>query len=366
MLSFRLSLALCATLIAQPAISQPIPENELCLVPTGIGAMKDGKCRALPGDKRKIVPEQLPLHLRNDFRLKLRVVSDDKPDEPYDLSSLYNNDTVTELDLYREGPIDLGVLSSMQALRALSLSIDAAKALDQLATPPSTVRDLRLYAPRDVLDLSPLKNWTGLQVIYVTAKGITGQEALAHLTDLRHADFDLNTPTDLSVLSNAPRLESLDIRGVLGTQILDDVSFLSGSTELRHLSIYSGNITDLSPLAGLTKLRTLILSANSNLGDISVVRNMPDLRNLQLRHTKVADLSPLRGLQNLRILWLDRTPVSDIGPLAETPTLWALELSRTKVTDISPLEGLPLQHLNLRGTQVTDFSVVAKGTKLKK
>lgn len=357
---------LVLALLASPLHAQPIPEDQLCLTPIGIGALEDGKCRPLPGDKREIKPAQLPIHLRNDFRLKLNVVSADNPEEDYDLSSLSNNDTVTELELFRVGPIDMSPLPSMQALRALSLSAQAARSLGQLSTPPATVRDLRLYAPGDVLDLSALASWTGLRVLNVIALGVTGQEALANLPHLQDVTFDLGQQTDLSVLANAKKLEALHIRGSLGRTVFSDASFVAGLADLRMLSLETNAITDLTPLAGLTKLRGLALSGNKGVTDISVVRNMPDLRSLQLDKTNVSDLSPLRGMAKLEILWLDRAPVSDISALAETPALWGLKLVRTQVSDLSPLRNLPLRHLNVIGAPVTDFSPVPPGVKLKK
>ncbi len=131
-------LALLAICCSVPAGAQPIPEDQLCLSPSGIGALQDSKCRPLPGDKRKIKPEQLPLHLRNDFRLRLRVVSDDTPDEGYNLSSLHKNDTVTDLDLYREGPIDLSTLPHVTALQINHLNLLGSQVTDYSAIPPKT------------------------------------------------------------------------------------------------------------------------------------------------------------------------------------------------------------------------------------
>lgn len=352
--------AVLLVLLAGPALAQAVPEDKLCMTPVGTGIQIGDRCESLPGERREIKPAQLPLHVADTSTLlRLRVVSDDTPDEPYDLSSLAGNDTVTELDLFREGPIDLTPLAQAKSLRALSLSIDAAKALSQLAdTPPAPVRDLRLYAPGEVLDLSSLASWTGLHVLTIDAKGVTGQQALANLPDLHQVQFTLSEETDLSVLANASKLRVLYVRGTLGDKLFSDLSFLSGLTELEILSLQTNAISDITPLAGLTRLRLLDLSGNSGLSDISVLRNMPDLSNLQLRKTRITDLSPLHGLRNLQILWLDKSPVSDISVLASTPALWGLELSRTKVTDLSPLKGLPIKHLDLFGTQVTDISVL--------
>ncbi len=87
-------------------------------------------------------------------------------------------------------------------------------------------------------------------------------------------------------------------------------------------------VTDLSPLAGLTGLTTL-----------------------KLGNTPVTDLSPLAGLTGLWWLDLSGTPVTDLSPLSGLTGLWRLELNDTPVTDLSPLFGLTgLTYLQLQGT----------------
>ena len=206
----------------------------------------------------------------------------------------------------------------------------------------------------------------GLRVLYVKADGISGQESLAHLPHLEQATFELAEPTAFSALSGVRKLKRLTISGTLGEAVLSDAGFLAGMTALTHLDLGDNGIEDLTPLSGLSELRHLVLSGNPSLRDIAPLTPLSGLQNLQLRNTQVSDLSPLRGMDRLGILWLDRAPVANISVLADLPNLWGLELSRTQVTDITPLANVPLRHLSLRGTSVTDFSAVPAGTKLKK
>ena len=70
------------------------------------------------------------------------------------------------------------------------------------------------------------------------------------------------------------------------------------------------HVSDLSPLAELTRLR-----------DLNIVA------------THVSDLSPLIGLTRLEGLFLARTDVSDVTPLAGLTNLEVLELSDTHVSE---------------------------------
>ena len=63
----------------------------------------------------------------------------------------------------------------------------------------------------------------------------------------------------------------------------------------------------------------------------------------------VTDISPVRALERLRSLtlygnWPDKGRSSDLSPLKGMP-LTKLEIGGTHVSDLSPLKGMPLTHL---------------------
>lgn len=113
-----------------------------------------------------------------------------------------------------------------------------------------------------------------------------------------------------------------------------------------------GKLVDLSPLKGLP-LTSLDIGQNDRLLDLSPLTGM-SLTNLHCHWTQVSDLSPLRRMP-LTNLHLHFSPASDLSPLEGMP-LTALNCSSTKVTDLSPLRGAPLAELNIGGTKVADLS----------
>ena len=362
-----LALALALGLLTGPALSQT---QITCVGFFGIGAYQGTECKPFPGRKAKISIGQLADTVADTRITEIRLISDDKPDQAFDLSPLAGASHIRTLDIYREGEIDPAPVLAMQGLKSLSLSIDAARALPQLArngaTGPAGLAGLRLYIPRDTVDLAPLSGWSGLRLLDIDAATVTGTDALATLTVLLSVDIDIKTPADFTPLGAATGLRDLTLRGVLGGQAVSDIAFLARLTDLHALTLDTNSVTDLAPLSGLTGLRTLVLSRNAALTDLAPIAGLTDLRNLQLRGTGVSDLSPLRDMSKLTILWLDRTPVSDISVLAGMPEMFGLELSRTKVNDLSPLEGLAgLKHLSVRGAPVTDFSPVPAWTRIK-
>ncbi len=107
-------------------------------------------------------------------------------------------------------------------------------------------------------------------------------------------------------------------------------------------------ITDVTPLAGLTNLRTLILNQN-RIADVSPLAGLVNLQELDIHHNEIRDVSPLAGMTKLWRLALRENPIRDISPLAGLVDIRSLVLSCTEVNDISPLLSMrSLEHLDLR------------------
>ena len=98
-------------------------------------------------------------------------------------------------------------------------------------------------------------------------------------------------------------------------------------------------ISDLSPLARFTELRTLSLEGN-NISDISPLTELTKLSQLSLSNNNISDISPLAGLTGLSDLFLEGNNISDISPLTELTKLWTLDLRENNISDISPLKAL--------------------------
>jgi Leucine-rich repeat (LRR) protein len=86
----------------------------------------------------------------------------------------------------------------------------------------------------------------------------------------------------------------------------------SGATSL---DLTRNNITDLTPLAGLTNLVALELNIN-NITDLTPLAGMANLSILNVFGNNISNISPLARLTNLRSLLLYENPISDLTPLA--------------------------------------------------
>ncbi len=128
--------------------------------------------------------------------------------------------------------------------------------------------------------------------------------------------------TDLTGLEYAANLESLWIRW----NRIEDLSPLAGLTKLRYLDAHANQvISDISPLAGLTDMEMLVIRDN-HISDISALSGMTKLEHLYLEWNDISDLSPVSGLTNLRSLTLQYNEIHDIAPLCSLTSLESVDI----------------------------------------
>lgn len=149
---------------------------------------------------------------------------------------------------------------------------------------------------------------------------------------------------------------------------ITNLSCLDGLTRLRSLSLdYASEITDaeLIHLEPMQHLQSLWLG-DSQVGDAGLARlkDHAEIEDLYLGGTRVTDagLVHLGRMKDLRVLFLNRTKLSDAGlaRLAGLKRLKRLMVSGAGITDqgLDYLMGLSrLELLDLDGTGVTDAGV---------
>ena len=126
---------------------------------------------------------------------------------------------------------------------------------------------------------------------------------------------------------------------------------------MRTLYLWGNNISDVSPVTGLTQLDNIALWGN-NISDVTPLAELTQLRELSLGDN-ISDVSPLAELTQLTNLYLRNNNISDVTPLAELTQLTNLHLGNNNISDVSPLVGL-----DLVGTQSDEVGLSLEGNPL--
>ena len=168
--------------------------------------------------------------------------------------------------------------------------------------------------------------------------------------DVRNIECD----RDYSVSDYGVGVENLE--GVQAFSNLEEI-IIHGSGTLGL-----GRISDLSPLRGLGRLRTIEMY-ESDLRSLESIRNISSLQRLVIIPTRFSDLSPITTLNSLRHLdlsltSLDGPPIFDFSPLSQLPGLEELHLesqSELRNTGLGFLSGMTsLRLLNIANNSLQD------------
>ena len=138
---------------------------------------------------------------------------------------------------------------------------------------------------------------------------------------------------------------------------------LEHAENLIWFSFAENDVTDLSPLAGLTNLQTLYGWSNKRLVDITPIARLTQLRVLNLGVCNIEDISVLANLMALEKLNLGYNQISDIRPLAHLIKLTDLRLHSNQISDITSLENLnELEMLWIHHNSITDVRFLQAAT----
>ena len=145
-----------------------------------------------------------------------------------------------------------------------------------------------------------------------------------------------------------------------------DLRVIEKLVNIKKIQISGENVYDFTPLAGLTKLKELILYSEYMTcldGSLSLLN---DLETLEIRETKLKDVSPIERLENLTSLDLDKNQIEflpeNIGNLQK---LEYLTFSYNNVQDIEGIKSLTnLQRLGFTHNRIENILPIRNMTKL--
>ena len=143
---------------------------------------------------------------------------------------------------------------------------------------------------------------------------------------------------------------------------LGGAEFLTGAAEI-DLG-YSSTVADLTPLAGLSRLRVLA-APYASVADVTPLRGLRGLTRLDLAGDPIASLEPLSGLTALTYLNVTGATWHSLEPLRRLIALQQLFLEQQGGDDISALSALTgLRVLDLTVPDVQSIAPVRALTRL--
>lgn len=313
-----------------------------------------------------------------------------------DLDALYGLTNLSELSLFNCAAVNYSKLERLTKLQSLEIAFSGFSDLSVLVG-LHELQSLDIVGSK-VTDASPLLEMTQLKKLMVRDCMFADYAPLIQIyPNLEETDFDPNSsdiqaqsrfPNDAVVEFSDPVLERMvreamkrpdgditfsDAKTVkelrlnidyqqeypAGTRITS-IEGLQYFVNLETLELLFHDISDVSPIAGLAKLRSLGLGGNP-VQDISALSGMTELDYLALFNCQASDYSPLMNLTKLRILQIGYSTFSDARVLQGLTNLDTLELIYAQVSDVTPLGDLPnLKSLKLEGNPISDYSPLNK------
>ncbi|MEL7497196.1 MAG: amidohydrolase family protein [Planctomycetota bacterium] len=217
------------------------------------------------------------------------------------------------------------------------------------ALAPLTRLDEVHFRLNKLSNLEPLRDTKSLRALWLFSTSVADISALATCPDLEVVKV-IEGARDLTPLAGLTKLKELSFYRCEAK----DLSFIKNLTALEQLSFDSVDSYDLAPMSDLKKLRFLTITGK-RIADFNVLKNFKQLAYFDGHGCGIVDISPLNPLRNLRDLDLSQTQVADLSPLANHSNLRKLTLDLTQVADLKPLSRcFRLSYLSLKGTQVRD------------
>ena len=204
-------------------------------------------------------------------------------------------------------------------------------------------------------DNSNISDLTGLEF----ATGLTNLD-LGRVYVSGEGNVNSNDISDLSPLSGLTSLTGLNLQD----NSISDVTALSGLTNLRVLSLSNNFISDVNALSGLKSLTRLYLPDNL-ISNISPLSSLTNLTYLDLFDNLISDVTALSGLTNLTELRLNDNLIADVSALSKLTNLTVLHLDSNSISDVAALSGLTnLTELRLNDNLIADVSALSNLTNL--
>ncbi len=250
---------------------------------------------------------------------------------------------------------DIEIIASLPKLSSLTLSgcslstmagLEKAMGLTYLDLSNNTIRDTAV-----------LKAMTGLQELYMAHNALVSLEDIATLTTLTALDVSYNSIATTAPLAALTNLEKLSVSGNslmnldgVGSLVklqhfyaahnnLVDVAVLAGCKDMEMLDISNNTLLNIDIIAELVKLREVNFSHNE-ISSLPTFQESTPLIAVYGSYNNIQSLDGLKGVAALQYVYMDyNEELKSISALTSCPDLKVVNVYHTKVTKVSSLTG---------------------------
>ena len=227
-------------------------------------------------------------------------------------------------------------------------------------------------------DWSDIGHFVSLRCNNPHGKGIRDLAGIEQLPRLRDIDLAFNRLEDVSVLAVLEHLRSVElshnriedlhgfsfnpnlVRLQLNYNRLHSLDWLAThhAAHLESFAAAHNTIEDLGAIRQLDELRELNVRGNA-IGDLGPVFELVNLEYLDAGGNQVDDVTGIERLADLRRLFIDGNRLKRIDEFAGLSKLEELDLADNPLQSVEPLAGLThLERLGLERTGIEDLDVV--------
>ncbi len=187
----------------------------------------------------------------------------------------------------------------------------------------------------------------------VTPQQVSSLSGLESCKNLYYLHMGSQDISDISPLSSLTKLKELTLDQ---NYKISDITPLRNLTALEWLNLSNNLITDITALEKLTRLKNLDLQFN-DIKSISALYNLKDISELQISGASFSDVKPLEGFLKIRLLWLIHCTINDISYLENLINIENLHLAWNQISDITPLSNMKkLEWVALEMNNVADIT----------
>jgi internalin A len=190
----------------------------------------------------------------------------------------------------------------------------------------------QVFAKRNNQEPLTKEDVAKISQVNAAGKKITNLAGMEHCVAIQQIDLGNNEIVDLSPIAGLKLVQSLIVKG----NKVQSIEPLKELTKLQYLDLSNNQIKDVAPLAQCTALRSLDLSQNA-IEDIQVIKQFSKLHSLYLKGNAVKDWTPLGQMKMLDTLNLNNCKIEDLSFLKPLNRLKLVLLQENAIKDLTPL-----------------------------